>query len=161
MVELPDLKQLTDEAKDALVLALWEELQKLQRKRPKETSKNSSFPPAKGFKAEVKSEVKAGEQGRVGSLGREGGGRRLSENPDPIIESTVKSCQACGAEIDKSEQQLMAQYDRIDMPSIAPIVTRIERYGCRCPQCGEPQIAAVPMGMEPRSPFGTRIAALV
>ena len=47
MVELPDLKQLTYEAKDALILALWEELQKLQRKRPKETSKNSSFPPAK------------------------------------------------------------------------------------------------------------------
>ena len=37
----------------------------------------------------------------------------------------------------------------------------MERYGCRCPQCGVAQIAAVPIGMEPGSPFGNRIAALV
>jgi transposase len=161
MTELPDLKQLTDEAKDALILALWEELQKLQKKRPKKTSNNSSLPPAKGFKAEVKSEESEGEQRRVGSLGREGGGRPLSEYPDQIIESTVKSCQDCGAEIAQSDQLLMALYDKIDIPPIAPIVIRVERYGCDCPQCGAPQIAAVPVGMEPGSPFGNRIAALI
>lgn len=161
MSELPDLKQLTDEAKDALIVALWEELQKLQKKRPQKTSKNSSLPPAKGFKAEVKSEERAGEHQREGSLGREGGGRRLSEHPDQIIESSVKSCQACGAEIAQCDQHLMARYDKIDIPPIAPIVTRVERYGCRCPQCGVPQMAAVPVGMEPGSPFGHRIAALI
>ena len=161
MTELPDLKQLTDEAKDALILTLWEELQKLQQKRPQKTSKNSSLPPAKGFKAEVKREDKAGEKTRVGSLGREGGGRALSEHPNQILESMVKSCQDCGAEIAQSEQQLMARYDKIDLPPIAPIVTRVERYGCDCPQCGAPQIAAVPVGMEPGSPFGNRIAALI
>jgi len=161
MTELPDLKQLSDEAKDALILALWEALQKLQQKRPKKTSKNSSLPPAKGFKAAVKNEEQESGQPRVGSLGREGGGRPLSDNPDQIIESTVKSCQDCGAGIGKSHQQLMARYDKIEMPPIAPIVTRVERYGCRCPQCGTYQIAAVPLGMEPGSPFGHRIAALV
>jgi len=136
MTELPDLKQLSDEAKDALILTLWEALQKLQKKRPKKTSKNSSLPPAKGFKAEVKSEEKGSGQTRVGSLGRAGGGRPLSEHPDQIIESSVKTCQDCGAEIARSEQQRMARYDKIDIPPIAPIVSRIERYGCRCPQCG-------------------------
>ena len=38
---------------------------------------------------------------------------------------------------------------------------RVERYGCRCPQCGLQQIAAVPVGMESGSPFGHRIAALI
>ena len=161
MTELPDLTQLTDEAKDALILGLWEELQKLQNKKPKKTSKNSSLPPAKGFKAEVKRDEQEGVQKRVGSLGRAGGGRRLSEHPDQIIESSVKSCQDCGAEITKSKQQLMARYDKIDLPPIAPMVIRVERYGCHCPQCGAPQIAAVPVGMEPGSPFGNRIAALV
>ena len=89
---------------NAFILALWEELQKLQKKRPQKTSKNSSLPPAKGFKAEVKSEAQAGEHQREGSLGREGGGRRFSEHPDQIIEANVKSCQACGAEIAKSDQ---------------------------------------------------------
>jgi transposase len=161
MTELPDLKQLTDEAKDALILALWKELQTLQQKRPKKTSKNSSLPPAKGFKAEVKREAKAGEQRREGSLGRDGGGRPLSEHPDQVLECTVKSCQDCWAELAESAQQLMARYDKIDIPPIAPIETRVERYGCRCPQCGVVQMAAVPVGMEPGSPFGNRIAAFI
>jgi transposase len=161
MTELPDLKQLTNEAKDALILALWEELQKLQQKRPQKTSKNSSLPPAKGFKAEVKREEQDGEKTREGSMGREGGGRPLSEHPDQIIEATVKSCQACGAEIAESDQQVMARYDKIELPPIAPIVTRVERYGCACPRCGSSQIAAVPVGMEAGSPFGHRIAALI
>ena len=81
MTELLDLKQLTDEAKDALILALWEELQMRQKKKPKKTSKNSSLPPAKGFKAEVKSAAKAGEQRRIGSLGRAGGDRLSPPTP--------------------------------------------------------------------------------
>lgn len=119
------------------------------------------MPPAKGFKAEVKSEAKECKQTRVGSLGREGGGRALSEDPDQILEPTVKSCSDCGAEIARSEQQLMERYDKIEIPPIALIVTRVERYGCHCPQCGAAQLGAVPVGMEPGSPFGSRIAALV
>jgi transposase len=161
MTELPDLKQLSNEAKDALILALWEELQKLQPKKPKKTSKNSSLPPAKGFKAEVKSAAKESGQKRAGSIGREGGGRALSEHPDQILEVTVKTCCECGTEMAQSEQQLMERYDKIDLPPIAPIVTRVERYGCQCPGCGVAQLAAVPAGMEPGSPFGDRIAALV
>jgi transposase len=56
MTELPDLKQLTSEAKDALIESRWEEIQKLRKaaeKRPKKTSKNSSLPPSQGFKPSV------------------------------------------------------------------------------------------------------------
>ena len=91
MQELPDLKELSDEAKDALIVAMWEELQKLrlaQVKKPKKTAKNSSLPPAKGFKAQVNSK-KPSEGKRAGSIGREGGGRPLSENPDQIITETT------------------------------------------------------------------------
>ena len=164
MEELPNLKELSDEAKDALIVAMWEELQKLRLalvKKPKKTAKNSSLPPAKGFKAQVKSKEKPSEGKRVGSIGREGGGRPLSENPDQIITAQVKSCGGCGTEIESSLQQLMQRYDKIDLPPIQPIVTRVERYGCTCPNCGEQQIATVPVGMEPGSPFGSRIAALV
>ena len=163
MQELPDLKELSDEAKDALIVAMWEELQKLrlaQVKKPKKTAKNSSLPPAKGFKAQVNSK-KPSEGKRAGSIGREGGGRPLSEHPDQIITAAVKSCTGCGTEIESSLQQLMQRYDKIDLPPIEPIVTRVERYGCTCPNCGEQQIASVPVGMEPGSPFGNRIAALV
>ena len=59
MKELRDLKQLTEEAKDALIVVLWEELQKIQQgqtKKPKKTAKNSSIPPSQGFKPNFKSE---------------------------------------------------------------------------------------------------------
>jgi transposase len=61
MKELPDIKQLDAEAKDALIVALWEEVQKLRIqlvKKPKKTAKNSSLPSAKGFKAQVNSKDK-------------------------------------------------------------------------------------------------------
>jgi transposase len=102
MTELPDLKQLTEEAKDALILALWEELQRLQKKKPKKTSKNSSLPPAKGFKSEVKQEGKASGDKRAASLDREGGGRSLSETPDQTMKATIKTCQNCGEQIAES-----------------------------------------------------------
>ena len=35
MTELPDLKQLIDSDKDALIQTLWDKLQKLQEKKPK------------------------------------------------------------------------------------------------------------------------------
>ncbi|MFM7426437.1 MAG: hypothetical protein ACKO7W_15835 [Elainella sp.] len=57
MKELPDPKQLAEAEKDELIKiiqALWDELQKLREKQPKKTSKNSSLPPAQGFKATAK-----------------------------------------------------------------------------------------------------------
>ena len=163
MKELPDIKQLDTEAKDALIVALWEEVQKLRQlvKKPKKTSKNSSLPPAKGFKAQVKSKDKASEVKRAGSIGREGGGRPLSEHPDQIITAKINSCPGCGTNLSSSLQQLIQRYEKIDIPPIQPVVTRVERSSCTCPECGQQQIAPVPVGMEPGSPFGPRIAALV
>lgn len=164
MKEIPDLKQLGEEAKDALIMELWEEVQKLRKqleKKPKKTWRNSSLPPARGFKADIKSEETRNDEQRASSIGREGGGRALSETPDQIIKATVKSCAGCGKEMTESTQILMERYDKIDIPPIKPIVTRVERYGCKCEGCGQQQIADVPVGMEPGSPFGARIAALV
>jgi transposase len=128
MKELPNLKQLTEEAKDSLIVELWEELEKLRKhgkKKPKKTSRNSSLPPAQGFKSDVKSEEKGSNGQRSGSIGREGGGRELSETPDQIIKATVKSCAGCGEEIAESSQTLMERYDKIDIPPIKPIITRV------------------------------------
>ena len=162
MKELPDLKQLTDEAKDALIVLLWEEIQKLQKsqqKKPKKTVSNSSVPPSQGFKPEIKTDKKEGK--RSGSLGRVGGGRRLHENPDQIIKAELTSCAACGEVIPISSQQLLQRYDKIELPPITPVVTRVERYGCVCSSCGLSQLAAVPPDLERGSPFGPRLMALI
>jgi transposase len=163
MKELPNLSELDSKGKDALIEALWAEIQKLrqeQEKKPKKSAKNSSLPPAEGFKANLKSEAKA-EGKRAGSIGRAGGGRKLSENPDQTVQAYVQVCAECGTQIQTTEQKIQQRYDKLELPPIKPIVTRVEQYGCRCPQCGEQQVATVPVGLEVGSPYGNRIAALV
>jgi transposase len=44
MKELPNLKQLSEEAKDALIVLLWEELQKLQQAQLEKPKKRRKIP---------------------------------------------------------------------------------------------------------------------
>lgn len=164
MTELPNLKRLTHEAKDALIQSLWEEIQQLRtaaEKKPKKTSKNSSLPPAQGFKPSAKPKPSKSETQRTRSLGRKGGGRPLAEAPDQFIKFYAQQCNSCGAALSPETQQLLERYDKIEIPPIRPLVTRVERYGCACAQCGIVQSAQVPEPLSPGSPFGPSVAALV
>jgi transposase len=163
MKELPDLSQLDEKGKDALIEELWAQIQKLRHKlekKPNKNAKNSSLPPAKGFKANIDSQAKA-EGKRAGSIGRAGGGRKLSTTPDQTVQAYVQVCRGCGNQLEVRAQKIQQKYDKIELPPIKPVVTRVEQYGCTCPQCGEQQTATVPVGLEPGSPYGHRIAAVV
>jgi transposase len=163
MKELPDLSQLDEKGKDALIGELWAEIEKLRQKaekKPNKSAKNSSLPPAKGFKANINREHKQPGK-RAGSIGRAGGGRKLSPQPDQTVQASVQVCSGCGTQIGAIEQKIQQRYDKIELPPIKPIVTRVEQYGCTCPHCGSQQTATVPIGLEPGSPYGNRIAALV
>jgi transposase len=168
MEKLPDLKQLSNEEKEALIVELWEEIQKLkaalevvsnQNSPPAKTSKNSSTPPSKGFKKNIKPSKVEGVK-RQASVGRAGGGRELDPNPDQVIIAQVKSCPHCGELVEGEHQKLQAIYEKIELPPIRPIVSRIERYGGHCPGCEKDYTAPVPVGMEPGSPFGSSIQSL-
>ncbi|MEG5067618.1 transposase, partial [Microcoleus sp. B3-A4] len=171
MEKLPDLKQLSNEAKEALIVELWQEIQKLtaalastgeakQNKVPTKTSKNSSTPPSKGFKPNIKQSKIEGVK-RAGSLGRAGGGRELHRDPDQTIIAQLKNCPQCGEKVTTAAQKLQSVYEKIELPPIRPIITRIERYGGQCACCHTEYVAPVPLGMEPGSPFGSSIQSLV
>ena len=171
MEKLPDLKQLSNEAKEALIVELWQEIQKLTaalattgeakpNKVPTKTSKNSSTPPSKGFKANIKPSKIEGVK-RAGSVGRAGGGRELHPHPDQTIIASVKNCPECGEKVTAATQKLQSVYEKIELPPIRPIITRIERYGGQCACCQTEYVAPVPLGMEPGSPFGSSIQSLV
>lgn len=173
MNPLPNLKGLSSEAKDALIEQLWqnvktlqEQVQGLQRqleaqsKAPKKTAENSSIPPSRGFKPNLKlKQPPCGK--RQASVGREGGERGLHPEPDQTIVARLKQCPQCGEEILPQQQQLRARYDKIELSPIAPHVTRIERYGGHCTQCQQTFVASVPVGLEPGSPFGQSVESLV
>src|SRR4051794_14267470 len=167
MTPPPDLSRLTEAEKDALILALWGQVQALAARvaelearlsRPPKTSGNSSLPPSKGHKANRPERAeRAGP--RRGSLGREGGGRPLAEEPDQRVVAKAAACAHCPAALGEADQRLHARYDKIELPPVRPVVTRVERYRGHCPCCGGTTLAPVPEGLEEGSPFGPSILA--
>ncbi len=168
MTALPDLSQLTPEEKDALIRALWAQVQALTARvaelearlgAPPKTPDNSSLPPSKGQKPNRPEKAKR-HGPRPGSLGRMGGGRPLAETPDEIVSAKPVRCAHCQAALGEADHVLHGRYDKIDLPQVAPVVTRVERYAGRCRCCGATTLAPVPEGLEPGTPFSVGAVAL-
>ncbi len=174
MTELPDLSQLTHEEKDALIRALWAQVQALTAQvqtlvaclaelearlgAPPKTPDNSSLPPSQGQKPNRPEKGKR-HGPRPGSLGRIGGGRALTATPDETVSAKPVRCAHCRAALGEADQVLHGRYDKIDLPQVAPVVTRVERYAGHCRCCGGTTLAPVPEGLEPGTPFSVGIVA--
>ena len=146
MTPLPDLSCLSHDEKDALIRALWAQVQMLTGQvqtltarvaeleaklgAPPKTPDNSSVPPSQGKKPNRADQSKR-EGPRQGSLGRKGGGRALVAHPDETVIARPLCCAYCQAALRTDDQTLAARYDKIELPKVVPVVTRVERYaGC-------------------------------
>lgn len=125
---------------------------------PPKGSSNSSVPPSRDRKANRPQRPRGLR--REASVGRAGGGRALYSNPDEVVIARLASCPHCQAAMADGDQHLVERYDKIELPPVKPVVTRVERHGGTCRCCGARIVAPVPAGLEPGSPFGARIAAL-
>jgi transposase len=168
MDKLPELERLSQSEKDALITALWAEVQCLKAQlavlaakphEPRKDAHNSSVPPSQTPKPNLPSGTRTRTR-REASVGRAGGGRALHPDPDQVIIAQAKTCPHCGGAVQAHEQHVHAVYDKIELPPITPIVTRVEQHGGRCPHCGQTFVASVPLGMEPGTPFGASIEGL-
>jgi transposase len=175
MERLPDLSSLSHDQKDALIRALWAQVQALTAQiatltarvaeleaklgTPAKTPDNSSLPPSQGKKPNR--EDKPARTGpRPGSLGRKGGGRLLAEAPDETVTARPARCAHCQAALDEADQRLAGRFDKVDLPTVTPMVTRVERYAGHCRCCGGTTLAPLPEGLEPGTPFSRNIVAL-
>jgi transposase len=168
VTELPDLFCLSHDEKDALIRALWAQLRTLTARvaelearlgGPPKTPDNSSVPPSQGKKAN-RADMAKREGPRKGSLGRKGGGRVLAENPDETVTACPMCCAHCHAAFHAGDHRLAARYDKIDLPKVRPVVTRVEQYAGHCQSCGGTTLAPLPEGLEPGSPFSLNVVAL-
>jgi len=126
---------------------------------PPKTSDNSSQPPSSDRKADRP--AKGERTGpRAGSVGRKGGGRLLCAEPDEIIVAKARACAHCGTGLGEADQVRHGRYDKIELPPVRPVVTRVERFAGHCPCCGGVTLAPVPEGLEEGSPFGVSILAV-
>jgi transposase len=171
---LPDLSSLTHDEKDALIQALWVQVQALTAQlaaqmgrlaeleaklgTPPKTPDNSSLPPSRGRKPNR--DDKPDRTGpRQGSLGREGGGRPLAETPDETVTARPARCVHCQTALGEADHVLASRFDKIDLPTVTPVVTRVERYAGHCRGCGGTTLAPLPEGLEPGTPFSRDIVA--
>ena len=165
-----DLSTLSHAEKDALIRSLLPLVGQLQAalariaelearlaklERPAKTPDNSSLPPSKGQKPDVP----AG--GKPPRTGRPGVARALEPNPDRVTDAKLEACPHCAAAWPQAPQTPQMVYDRIELPPVRPDVTRVRLFGGRCLCCGERAIAPAPAGLEPGSPFGRSVEALV
>jgi transposase len=166
--QLPNLDHLSHAEKDVLIHALWAQVQALLTRvatleaklgEPEKTPGNSSVPPSKGQKPNKPEKAKRIGP-RIGSLGRKGGGRPLACDPDETVTAKPAACAHCQAALTDADQVLHGRYDKIDLPVVRPLVTRVERYAGHCTCCGGVTLAAIPAGLEDGSPFSVNIVAM-
>ncbi len=124
-------------------------------KVPPKTPDNSGTPPSQGRKAN--GDGKASPKARVHA----GAHRPLHPNPTRCEAVRVERCPHCRADLGNVAQMAVQTYDRIEIPEIAPDVTRVVLHGGVCPCCAGRFKAAAPTGLEPGSPFGPNLRAFV
>jgi transposase len=84
----------------------------------------------------------------------------LACDPDETVTAKPVACAHCQAGLTDADHVLHGRYDKIDLPVVRPVVTRVERYAGYCACCGGVTLAAIPAGLEDGSPFSVNIMAL-
>jgi len=165
----PAAAQLSHTEKDSLIAALTARLAAAHQRiaalearleeltRPPKNPGNSSKPPSQG----QKQDCPAPGADRPPRKSRPGVGRTLHPNPDRVIDKRLATCPKCEAVFPAASQTPQQVYERIELPPVRPDVTQIRLFGGRCACCGERATAKAPTGLEPGSPFGQSIAAMV
>ena len=166
-----DLSKLPEAEKDALILDLASQLQAaheliadLKRQiegletllgKPQKTARNSSTPPSQDKKANAPKRKSKRRKGRPGIA------RTLDAAPDKVVHALAKICPHCALILLAGDQKPIQVYDRIEIPPIKPVVTRVHLYGGSCPGCCQYFTAPVAPDLAPGSPFGRSIEELV
>ena len=171
MATVPDLSGLSHAQKDALIAALMAQVEALTAQvaaltarvaeleaklgEPPKTPDNSSLPPSKAQKPSAPALPKPK------ALAHAGAHRPLHPNPTSRREFRAEHCQRCGGDVADAPQFACESYDRIEIPAIAPDVTRVTLMGGVCPCCGKRFKATPPADLAPGSPFGDNLRAFV
>ena len=164
----PDPSSLSHDEKDALIRALWAQVQALTARvvelgaklgTPPKTSDTSSLPPSRVKKPNRHAEPQRTGP-RQGRLGRKGGGRLLAEAPGETVTARPSRRAHRQAAPGEADQMLAIRFDKVDPPRVAPVVTRVERYAGHCRCGGGTTPAPLPEGPEPGTPFRPGIVAL-
>jgi hypothetical protein len=128
-------------------------------KQPPTTSKNSSQPPSRDFKASASKKRRRKRKGA--QLGHEKQERPLVDNPDKVIEAYAEHCENCQANLLDQAPVRMIRRQITELPEIQAVVIETRQYEALCPCCGASQRGELPEGLEAGRYFGPRLEATV
>lgn len=154
-------------AVQALVITLWEEVQRLRaevallREQLGQTSQNSSRPPSTDPPEAPKRQGKSSGRHPGGQPGHEGVSRTLKpvEEVDEVVVVKPTCCEHCGAELSGRDPD-PTRHQVTELPPIRATVTEYQLHTLHCAVCGGSTRAPLPEGV-PSGAFGPRIQALV
>jgi transposase len=166
-LQVPDLKTMTHEQKDALIIELIGIVNNLLRRvseleaRLEKDSHNSSKPPSSdGLRRKPKSLRERGKAKPGGQPGHKGSTLKRAAEPDHVVVHPVAPlCDACGLPIAREDVSVLPESRQvIDLPPIRFEVTehRVEEAQCGC---GKVHRAAFPEGVSQPVQYGCQIKA--
>ena len=159
------LLDLSPEEMIALIQRLFEEVRRLEAeverlKQPPPTSRNSSQPPSRDWKANRPNQRKGRK--KIGAKpGHVKAERPWVDNPEKVIDLWVETCVQCGTGLLDQAPERMVRRQLTELPEIKPVVIETRQYEVRCPACQHLQAGPLPEGLEASRRFGPRLEALV
>src|SRR5713101_9694903 len=129
MTQRPDLSKLTSEEKDALIYALLERVEELERRLGLNSTNSGKPPSSDGLKKEprVKSLREPSGKKSGGQEGHEGKTLRQVETPDEVINHYPPVCAGCGGALGAEASTAYQRRQVFDLPEPQPIEVREHR----------------------------------
>lgn len=145
--ERPDLSKLSSDEKDALIVALLERIEELERRLGLNRA-NSGKPPARdGYQkpSRVTNQREKTDRQAGGQPGHEGTTLRHVATPDQGIEHFPLICPGCGGALSREQVTGHQKRQVFDLPQPRVEVTEHRAYSGGCSACGSETQAAFPV----------------
>jgi len=164
MTQRPDLSKLSSEEKDALIYALLERVEELERRLGLNSTNSGKPPSSDGLKRERRGQSLRKPSGKKsgGQEGHEGTTLRQVELADEVIEHYPPTCTNCGEALGREAATEYQKRQVFDLPEPQPLhVTEHRAHRSWCPQCGTATQAAFPPEVTAAVQYGGYLTALV
>jgi len=163
MMQRPDLSKLSSEEKDALIAALLERVEELERRLGLNSSNSGKPPSSDGFKKPSRVTNQRKKTGRKsgGQAGHEGTTLRQVPTPDQVVDHCPLVCAGCGGALSVEQTSKYQKRQVFDIATPVVQVTEHRAHSCECPACGTETQARFPDGVTAAAQYGATVEALV
>jgi transposase len=164
MAQRPDLSKLTSEEKDAVIYALLERVEELERRLGLNSTNSGKPPSSDGWPKAPRTKSLREPSGKKsgGQTGHQGTTLRQVDNPDAVIDYYPQRCTGCGEALGAEAATDYQRRQVFDLPPPQPLhVTEHRAHRGCCPQCGTETPGAFPPEVTAATQYGGYLTALV